>query len=202
MPRQSYWGGGSHGPPRSGSWRHSRPRLCSRPAAARMARRPRRRPTTPQEGQLLQSPPAQTGSYSVSDLLSLLSGDSDAAQLLQLAFTPACTVTVYHMEYETVGGKGEATTASGALMVPSGSRLLLPGTAARGALRARHFGGQGLQHRRSHEHGGRRQRRGGADRDGVRGAWIHRGRAELRRVRHLDPLLSSRISWPPSSRTT
>jgi pimeloyl-ACP methyl ester carboxylesterase len=79
------------------------------------------RPTTPQEGQLLQSPPTQTGSYSVSDLLSLLSGDSDAAQLLRLAFNPACTVTVYHMEYETVGGQGEATTASGALMVPSGS---------------------------------------------------------------------------------
>lgn len=77
--------------------------------------------TTPQEGQLLQSPPTQTGSYSVSDLLSLLSGDSDAAQLLSLAFAPACTVTVYHMEYETVGGQGEATTASGALMVPSGA---------------------------------------------------------------------------------
>jgi acetyl esterase/lipase len=78
-------------------------------------------PTTPQEGQLLQTPPTQTGSYSVSDLLSMLSGDSDAAQLLQLAFNPACTVTVYHMQYETVGGQGEATTASGALMVPSGS---------------------------------------------------------------------------------
>jgi acetyl esterase/lipase len=77
--------------------------------------------TAPQEGQLLQSPPTETGSYSVSDLLSILSGDSDAAQLLQLAFTPACTVTVYHMEYETVGGQGEATTASGALMVPSGA---------------------------------------------------------------------------------
>ena len=77
--------------------------------------------TTPQEGQLLQSPPAETGSYTVSDLLSLLSGDSDAAQLLSLAFTPACTVTVYHLQYETVGGQGEATTASGALMVPSGA---------------------------------------------------------------------------------
>lgn len=77
--------------------------------------------TTPQEGQLLQSPPAQTGSYSVSDLLSLLSGDSDAAQLLKLVFTPACTVTVYHLQYETVGGQGEATTASGALMVPGGT---------------------------------------------------------------------------------
>ncbi|MFZ0497675.1 MAG: prolyl oligopeptidase family serine peptidase [Steroidobacteraceae bacterium] len=77
--------------------------------------------TTPQPGQLLQSPPTQTGSYSASDLLSLLGGDSDAAQLLKLVFTPACTVTVYHLEYETVGGQGEATTASGALMVPSGT---------------------------------------------------------------------------------
>lgn len=76
---------------------------------------------TPQPGQLLQSPPAQTGSYTVSDLLSVLSGDSDAAQLLKLVFTPACTVSVYHLQYETVGGQGEATTASGALMVPSGA---------------------------------------------------------------------------------
>ena len=76
--------------------------------------------TTPQSGQLLQSP-QETGSYSVSDLLSMLSGDSDAAQLLSLAFTPACTVNVYHIEYETVDGQGEAATASGALMVPGGS---------------------------------------------------------------------------------
>jgi pimeloyl-ACP methyl ester carboxylesterase len=77
--------------------------------------------TTPQPGALLQSPPAQTGSYSVSDLLSMLTGNSDDAQLLKLVFTPACTVTVYHLQYETVGGQGEATTASGALMVPGGS---------------------------------------------------------------------------------
>ncbi len=77
--------------------------------------------TTPQEGQLLQSPPAETGSYTVSDLLSMLTGDSDAAQLLKLVFTPACTVTVYHLQYETVGGQGEVTTASGALMVPGGA---------------------------------------------------------------------------------
>lgn len=77
--------------------------------------------STPQPGQLLQSPPAETGSYTASDLLSLLTGDSDAAQLLKLVFNPACTVTVYHLQYETVGGQGEATTASGALMVPSGS---------------------------------------------------------------------------------
>jgi pimeloyl-ACP methyl ester carboxylesterase len=78
-------------------------------------------PSTPQPGQLLQNPPQKSGSYSVSDLLSMLSTDSDAAQLLELAaFLPLCSVDVYHLEYETVGGQGEATTASGALMVPRG----------------------------------------------------------------------------------
>lgn len=75
--------------------------------------------TMPHPGQLLQSP-SKTGSYSVSDLLSLLSGNSEAGQLLKLNFTPVCTVDVYHIQYETVGGQGEPTTASGALMVPSG----------------------------------------------------------------------------------
>ena len=32
-----------------------------------------------------------------------------------------CTVSVYHLEYYTVGAKGESTQASGALMVPSGT---------------------------------------------------------------------------------
>jgi hypothetical protein len=77
-------------------------------------------PTTPQPGQLLQTP-TRTGSYSASDLLSMLSGNSDAAQLLKLAsFAPPCTVNVYHMQYETVGGQAEATSASGAIMVPTG----------------------------------------------------------------------------------
>lgn len=74
----------------------------------------------PQPGQLLESPPPKTGSFSPSDLLSMLSGNSDASQLLKLNFLPLCTVDVYHLQYETVGGRGEATTASGALMVPSG----------------------------------------------------------------------------------
>src|SRR6185437_6306750 len=76
-------------------------------------------PTTPQPGQLLQSP-QKTGSYSPADLLSSLSGNSDAAQLLKLAFSPVCSVDVYHLQYQTVGGQGEATTASGALMIPGG----------------------------------------------------------------------------------
>ena len=67
---------------------------------------------TPQPGQLLQTP-SRTGSYSPSDLLSMLSGNGDTGQLLKLAFNPLCTVNVYHMKYETVGGQGEATTEIG-----------------------------------------------------------------------------------------
>jgi pimeloyl-ACP methyl ester carboxylesterase len=77
-------------------------------------------PTAPTRGQLL-STPTLAASYSASDLLSMLSSDPLGKLLLQLTFSPTCTVNVYHMEYETVGGAGEATTASGALMVPTGS---------------------------------------------------------------------------------
>src|ERR1700722_11921246 len=77
-------------------------------------------PAQPTRGQLL-STPTMAGSYSASDLLSMLISDPLGKELLQLTFSPTCTVNVYHMEYETVGGAGEATTASAALMVPTGS---------------------------------------------------------------------------------
>jgi len=75
--------------------------------------------SSPTRGQLIGTP-TQTGSYSPSDLLSQLTGDPLGKELLQLTFTPTCTVTVYHMEYQTVGGANESTAASGALMIPSG----------------------------------------------------------------------------------
>ena len=82
--------------------------------------------TTPTRGQLL-STPTVSGSYSAADLLSMLTSDPLGKELLQLTFSPTCTVMVYHMKYETVGGAGEATTASGALMVPSGSSATCQG---------------------------------------------------------------------------
>jgi acetyl esterase/lipase len=39
----------------------------------------------------------------------------------QVTGTPKCAITNYYMKYGTVGGKGEATDATGAIMVPSGS---------------------------------------------------------------------------------
>lgn len=63
----------------------------------------------------------KTAAYSPSDLLSILSGDPLGKELLQLTVSPTCNVTIYHLQYPTVGGAGEATQASTALMIPSGN---------------------------------------------------------------------------------
>lgn len=77
-------------------------------------------PATPEPGELLQAP-TLVASYSVSDLLEELATNDVAKLLLPLAFTPQCAVDIYHFEYETVGGASELTTASGALMISTGS---------------------------------------------------------------------------------
>lgn len=41
--------------------------------------------------------------------------------LTQVTGVPKCAVSTYYMQYGTVGGKGEAASASGAIMVPSGT---------------------------------------------------------------------------------
>jgi dienelactone hydrolase len=77
-------------------------------------------PATPQRGSLIQSPLQEVASYSTGDLLALLPGSSLGKTLLSLAYSPICTITVYHIEYETAGPAQNLTPASGALMVPSG----------------------------------------------------------------------------------
>lgn len=74
-----------------------------------------------QNGTLIEDPPPQLGSHTGRALLERLSGSSIAAELLQFVFTPDCDVDVYRLSYHTTGGRGEATTASGALMVPIGA---------------------------------------------------------------------------------
>jgi len=83
----------------------------------------------PVPGTLLQNPPVSISSSSAADLLvqvttaanSQTFGAQVLSQVLALAGTPPCDVHVYHIEYNTLGGAGENTTASGALMVPGGS---------------------------------------------------------------------------------
>jgi alpha/beta superfamily hydrolase len=72
-----------------------------------------------ERGQLLSSP-TLVGSYSTGNLLSLLGLDPLGQELLTLAYSPTCTVNIYSIQYATVGAKSEATTATGAVMVPSG----------------------------------------------------------------------------------
>jgi pimeloyl-ACP methyl ester carboxylesterase len=78
-------------------------------------------PSTPQRGQLLTTPPPMLASYSTADLLGLLGANALGKELLTLAYTPKCSINVYQLSYETVGGAGEAATASGALMIPTGT---------------------------------------------------------------------------------
>ena len=73
-------------------------------------------------GTLLQSPPARTLSLSASLLKGVLqNGPTRDQTLLSLAGDPICDVEIRSLKYTSLGGAGEATTASGALMLPGGS---------------------------------------------------------------------------------
>jgi len=72
-----------------------------------------------QRGQLINS--SQVATYTPAQLLTLLGVDAIGQLLLTLNYSPGCSVSVYHIEYGTVGGQSEATTASAAVMVPAGS---------------------------------------------------------------------------------
>jgi alpha/beta superfamily hydrolase len=83
----------------------------------------------PVPGTLLQNPPVSVSSATAADLLAQVAtaansqsfGTQVLSQVLAFAGTPPCEVHVYHIEYNTLGGAGEPTTASGALMVPGGT---------------------------------------------------------------------------------
>jgi hypothetical protein len=85
-------------------------------------------PAPPARGVLLQTPPLKLATYAPGDLLALLGGSDLGKQLLQLAYTPRCTIDVHQIKYQTVDPAGAGTPASGALMVPSGSDPACTGT--------------------------------------------------------------------------
>ena len=75
--------------------------------------------TGPARGTLLQTPPQLLSTVTAPTLLLELNAAINQ-QLLALSGTPICDILIYHIQYETVGGANEATTASAALMVPTG----------------------------------------------------------------------------------
>jgi hypothetical protein len=76
-------------------------------------------PAPPARGTLLQTPPDLLSTLTVSALLTQLELPINQL-LLSVSSAPLCDVLFYHIDYETVGGAGEATTASAVFMVPTG----------------------------------------------------------------------------------
>ena len=72
-------------------------------------------------GSLIQDPPFRIASLDAATFGAELGASASGKQLLQVSGPPSCGVDFYYLQYNTVGGAGEATTASGALMVPTGT---------------------------------------------------------------------------------
>ena len=74
---------------------------------------------TPARGTLLQSPPQLVSTVTAPTLLLELNAATNQ-QLLSLSGAPVCDILIYDIRYQTVGGANEDTTASAALLVPTG----------------------------------------------------------------------------------
>jgi hypothetical protein len=83
--------------------------------------------TSTAHGTLAENPPFRIASLDAATLQAQLSATSSGAQLLQITGNPTCGVDFYHVEFWTLGGAGETTESSGALMVPTGSTTACTG---------------------------------------------------------------------------
>jgi hypothetical protein len=77
--------------------------------------------TSTAAGTLVYNPPPRVASVNATDFAASVNATSSGQQLLAVAGAPKCGIDFYYITYQTVGGKDEATTASGAVMVPTGS---------------------------------------------------------------------------------
>jgi hypothetical protein len=77
--------------------------------------------TSTARGTLAESPPFRIASLDAASFQSELAATATGAQLLEITGTPLCGVDFYYVKFWTVGGAGETTESSGALMVPTGA---------------------------------------------------------------------------------
>jgi predicted esterase len=75
----------------------------------------------PPRGSLIESPPARTASLAPDDIASVLTSAEGGQQLLQLIAAPKCGIDIHHVEYNTVDPADDATTASAAMFIPTGT---------------------------------------------------------------------------------
>lgn len=78
-------------------------------------------PPTTGRGSLVESPPTRTASLTPDNLLQAVESVPEAQQVLELIAPPKCGIDIHYLHYNTVGPGDEPTTASGALMIPTGS---------------------------------------------------------------------------------
>jgi pimeloyl-ACP methyl ester carboxylesterase len=74
-----------------------------------------------EHGTLALDPPFRIASLNAADFQAELAASSSGAQLLQITGKPSCGVDFYYVKFWTLGGAGETTESSGALMVPTGA---------------------------------------------------------------------------------
>jgi pimeloyl-ACP methyl ester carboxylesterase len=81
------------------------------------------------QGSLLFNPPVRVGSITASDFAASLQANAQVSAsakglltlLTQTGLRPVCGIDFHYIRYYTVGGAGEPTSATGALMVPTGA---------------------------------------------------------------------------------
>lgn len=72
-------------------------------------------------GSVVTMPPERVQRISSAEFSTLLQSNSQGKALLVVAGSPRCGVDLRYLEYRTIGGQGEATNATAAIMVPSGT---------------------------------------------------------------------------------
>jgi dienelactone hydrolase len=77
--------------------------------------------TSTAHGTLSIDPPFRIASLNAAAFQANLAASTTGAQLLELTGKPTCGVDFYYIKFWTVGGAGETTESSGALMVPTGA---------------------------------------------------------------------------------
>ena len=84
-------------------------------------------PPPPTGGTLIENPPPRIGSYSIDALLSLVNVNSTAGRIVDFIVSPECGVDVHQLRYNTEDPAQQPTTASGALMIPTGTNAACQG---------------------------------------------------------------------------
>jgi alpha-beta hydrolase superfamily lysophospholipase len=84
-------------------------------------------PPPPTAGTLIESPPTRLVSLNIDQLLAAVNLSSSGQRILDLIVDPECGVDVHQVRYNTLDPASQPTTASGALMIPTGSNAACQG---------------------------------------------------------------------------